>query len=111
MGTLFFNIASGKLLNRMRSVEEAPWGGPDFDPRRLAALLRPFGIRSKVFRDGDSTPRGYEAAKMCECALRYKGGLSVTSATRIENKDLGINNVADVADKGLFCEGVRHGEH
>ena len=75
-------VASVELLSRMRSVEESPWSGPDFDTRRLAQLLRPFGIRSKVFRDGDSTPRGYEATKLLECARRYEGGLSATSATR-----------------------------
>jgi hypothetical protein len=84
-------VASAELLTRMRSIEESPWSGLDFDARRLARLLRPFGIRSKVFRDGDSTPRGYEAAKLAECARRYEAGLSATNATRKESKDLEIN--------------------
>jgi hypothetical protein len=103
-------LASAELLSRMRSIEESPWSSQDFDARRLAWLLRPFGIRSKVFRDGGSTPRGYEAAKLRECARRYEGGLSATSATRKENKDLGINNVADVADKGPLRKGVGNGQ-
>jgi hypothetical protein len=105
------HVTSAELVNRMRSVEEAPWGGPDFDARRLARLLRPFGLRSRVFRSGDATPRGYEAAKIREGAYRYKGGLSATSATSKENKGLEINNFADVADKGPSCEeGGGHGE-
>jgi hypothetical protein len=104
------HVTSAELVARMRSIEESPWSGPDFDARRLARVLRPFGIRSKVFRDGDSTPRGYEAAKLRECARRYEGGLSATSATRKENKDLGINSVADVEERVSFCEGVGDGE-
>jgi len=104
------HVTSAELLSRMRCIEESPWSGLDFDARRLASFLRPFGIRSKVFRDGDSTPRGYEAAKLRECASRYDGGLSATSATRKENKDLEINDVADVEDKSAFLRGGGDGE-
>jgi hypothetical protein len=98
--------ASAELLTRMRSIEESPWSGPDFDARGLARLLRPFGIRSKVFRDGDSTPRGYEVARLAECARRYEVGLSATNATRKESKDLEINDVVDVARSMPFSQRV-----
>jgi len=100
------HVASAELLTRMRSIEESPWSGPEFDVRRLARLLRPFGTRSKVFRDGDSTPRGYEAAKLAECARRYGVGLSATDATRKESKDLEISDVADVARNVPFSQGL-----
>jgi Protein of unknown function (DUF3631) len=97
-------VASAELLTRMRSIDEAPWSGPDFDARRLARFLRPFGIRSKVFRDGDSTPRGYGAAKLSECARRYDAGLCATNATGKERKDLEVSDVADVARNVPFSQ-------
>jgi hypothetical protein len=98
-------ITSAELVDRMRAIEESPWGGHDFDARRLARLLRPFGIRSKVFRSGDATPRGYEATRIREYAYRYKAHASATSATSNKNKDLRVNNVADVADGSAFRDG------
>ena len=42
-------------------------------PRKLARALKPFGIRPRVIRIGDETPRGYMRAKIedvCACYLR-----------------------------------------
>jgi hypothetical protein len=99
------HVRSADLLDRLRAIEESPWSSQDFDARRLARLLRPFGIRSKPFRDGEATPRGYEVRRIREIASRYRAGLSATSATHEENKDLKINGVADVADRAPFSEG------
>jgi hypothetical protein len=99
-------IASAELVSRMRAMEESPWSGPDFDARRLARFLRAFGIRSKVFRAGDATPRGYEAGKIREGAYPYKGVSSATSATCMTNKELKINDVALVADNRPSSEEI-----
>jgi hypothetical protein len=99
------HVRSADLLARLRAIEESPWSSQDFDARRLSRLLRPFGIRSKPFRDGEATPRGYEVRRIREIASRYRAGLSATSATREENKDLKINGVADVADRAPFSHG------
>jgi hypothetical protein len=104
LGDVGEHIRSADLLSRLRAIEESPWGNTDFDARRLARLLRSFGIRSKPFRDGDSTPRGYEIRRMREIASRYKAGVSATSATHHENKDLEVNGVADVADNVPFSQ-------
>lgn len=98
LGDAAEHIRSADLLSRLRAIEESPWSSLDFDARRLARLLRSFGIRSKPFRDGESTPRGYETRRVREIASRYKAGISATNATHRENKDLDINGVADVAD-------------
>jgi hypothetical protein len=103
------HIASADLLARLRTLEDSAWGDPSFDARRLAKHLRAFGLKSKPVRIGDSTPRGYIAAEIRERAFRYSGGPSATSATRNENKDLGIKEVADVADTGALCEGGHDG--
>jgi hypothetical protein len=97
LGDAAEHIRSADLLSRLRAIEESPWSNSDFDARRLARLLRSFGIRSKPFRDGDSTPRGYDIRRVREIASRYKAGVSETSATHHENKDLEVNGVADVA--------------
>jgi len=98
-------IPSAELLTRLRAIEDSAWADATFDARRLARHLRTFGVKPKAVRVGDSTPRGYEAEKLRECASRYSGGLSATSATCNENKDLGFNDVADVVDKGALCGG------
>jgi hypothetical protein len=99
------HVRSADLLTRLRAIEESPWSSQDFDARRLARLLRSFGIRSKPFRDGEATPRGYEVRRIREIASRYRAGLSATSATPEENKDLGISGVAGVADRAPFSQG------
>lgn len=104
------NIASADLLGRLKTIVDAPWSEEGFDQRRLAKHLRSFKLRPKPVRVGDSTPRGYETDWIRECASRYRGGTSATSATENENKSLGMNVVADVADVGLLPEGA-YGNH
>ena len=99
------NISSAELLTRLRAIVEAPWSDEGFDQRRLAKHLRAFSLRPKPVRVGDSTPRGYEADRIQECARRYGGETSATCATENENKDLWINGVAHVADGAPFFGG------
>lgn len=90
-------IASAELLKRLRTIDDSPSNEPTFDQRQLAKHFRTFGLRSKPVRIVDSTPRGYETEKIRDCARRYGGASSETSATYNENKDLQISVVADVA--------------
>jgi hypothetical protein len=103
------HIAGAELLARLRAIEDSPWSDTNFDARRLTKHLRAFGLRSKPVRIGDKTPRGYAVAEIRERASRYRGATSATSATRNENKDLEINDVADVALSGGLCEGTDNG--
>jgi hypothetical protein len=62
------------VIDRLTKVEEAPWAdldGKRLDARALANRLRPYGIRPKVIRVGDKTPRGYERADLQDAWARY----------------------------------------
>ena len=55
------------------SLCERPWVEwmPHQAPRKLANLLRPFKIRSRKMRFGDSTYQGYEKAQFSDAFTRY----------------------------------------
>jgi hypothetical protein len=101
------HIASADLLERLKTVADAPWSEDGFDQRRLAKHLRAFGLKPKPVRIEDATPRGYDAEKIRESARRYNGATSATGATPQENKGLEISDVADVS---LLREGVGDGD-
>jgi hypothetical protein len=68
-------ITSDELVTALVADAERPWrrlrGGP-VDARRLAQLLRPFGVRPRVIRTGEETfARGYLAADFAEPFARY----------------------------------------
>ncbi|MGH9715593.1 MAG: DUF3631 domain-containing protein [Candidatus Acidiferrales bacterium] len=93
------HVASADLLSRLKGIEESPCCAQEFDARRLARVLSTFGIHTKTIRAGDATPRGYVVAHIRENACRYRSAPSATNATSRQSKDLGISNVADVAEQ------------
>jgi hypothetical protein len=67
-------LATTTLIDRLVKVDEAPWAdldGKRLDARALANRLRPYGVRPKVIRVSDKTPRGYERADLREQWDRY----------------------------------------
>jgi hypothetical protein len=81
-------MPSEMIVHELWKIEEAPWGdwfGHPLNQRELAKLLRPFGIRPKAIRIGESTPRGYTAADLWDAWVRYvpeehrSGGGTATS--------------------------------
>jgi hypothetical protein len=65
------------ILRRLIELPEAPWGdlgGKPITDRTLASRLRQYGIRSKVIRVGDQTPRGYAKEDLHDVWLRYVPG-------------------------------------
>jgi hypothetical protein len=71
-------LATTTLIDRLVKVDEAPWAdldGKRLDARALANRLRPYGVRPKVIRVGDKTPRGYERADLREQWDRYLPGV------------------------------------
>ena len=49
------------ILHRLHAIDDAPWsdlGGRPITARRLAGLLRPFGVNRTEVRIGDSTTKG-----------------------------------------------------
>ena len=89
-------LSTESLLSCLSDIDEAPWSdlrGKPLDARRLANLLHPYEIKSKVVRIGASTPRGYVKTDFYDAWRRYlppmdslEGGgvspvLGATSAT------------------------------
>jgi len=67
-------IITTELVRRLLALDEAPWGdinGRPLDPRRLARLLKPFGIRPGSVRIGPSTAKGYERTAFADAWERY----------------------------------------
>ncbi len=67
-------LDSKAVLDRLCRLDEAPWDdlfGKRLDARGLAARLRPYGIKPKVIRIGNATPRGYERADFLDAWARY----------------------------------------
>jgi len=64
LGTLD-RISTKELIQRLRSIPEAPWGdldGTGINDRKLARELRPFGIKPSSIRFNDDVGRGYRAS-------------------------------------------------
>lgn len=68
------NLFSSALVERLRGIEEAPWGdwyGREFKERDLAKLLKPFGISSHQVRVGDASKKGYRRDELVDSWSRY----------------------------------------
>jgi hypothetical protein len=70
-------VHTKEALNELHRIDESPWGawgtgeGHLLRARELAALLRPYGIRSKNVRINERQAKGYERADMEDAWLRY----------------------------------------
>ena len=69
-------MKSADLTKALVDMEDAPWGDVDdrgraLEPRRLAKMLKPYGIAPTTSRVGDKTPRGYEKAAFEDAWNRY----------------------------------------
>ena len=67
-------LATETILQRLHELPESAWAdinGKPLNQRGLATRLKRFGIKPKVVRIGDSTPRGYLAADLHDPWNRY----------------------------------------
>jgi hypothetical protein len=94
------------ILHALNRMPEAPWGdlkGRPLDQRGLARQLRKYGVKPKVLRVGNATPRGYTRESLHDPWEAYlprlspeRSATSATSATGGEKP--GDFNWKDVAD-------------
>lgn len=78
--------------------DDAPWGelyGKPIDARKLAELLRPYGIRSRKLRIGEGTQRGYRRGDLYDAWQRYLP--SPAEAEQVEQAEH-VPAVPDVPD-------------
>jgi hypothetical protein len=100
-------LSTDSILGALNGLEESPWGeianGKPLNARGLARRLRPYGVSSKTFRIGTTTPKGYAAADFADAWERYVPSSrqkSATSAT-VDASPSGqgvADNVADNPD-------------
>lgn len=95
------------ILAALHNLEEAPWGdlkGKPLDSRKLASLLRPYGVASKQVKIGSVNQRGYCRTDLLDAWARYlplneeEGGVKLGSSPQI------AATAAISAPSGLFSE-------
>jgi hypothetical protein len=67
-------LSTEVILQRLISLDESPWAdikGKPLNDRGLATRLRRYGIKPKVVRIGDVTPRGYSRDAFFDAWQRY----------------------------------------
>jgi hypothetical protein len=128
--TIYTNAATDKLstaylLDSLASGhsgldDDAPWGdlyGNPINARKLASLLKPYGISSKKLRINDVTQQGYHKEDLYDVWQRYLPPLAAAEAEHMEqtpllarNKEAGGFNVPPVPDVPETRQSTTHGE-
>jgi hypothetical protein len=94
-------MATTEILDSLINLDESPWGdlrGKPLDGRRLAKLLKPYGIAPKPVRCGASVFKGYERTGLHDAWIRYvppesesplalSPHIPVTSVTAVTDED------------------------
>ncbi len=80
------------ILDALNQMDESPWGdirGKALDSRGLSRRLAKYGIKPKVIRVGERTPRGYDRGDLLDAWDRYLP----------DEESCVVADVADVAPK------------
>jgi hypothetical protein len=73
---------TGTLLGRLKALEESPWVEEcPLTPRKLAKMLKPFGVIPRTIRTEDHTAKGYFWEHLEAATSPYLEDLSVTCVT------------------------------
>jgi hypothetical protein len=102
-------MPSKAILAALHDMTESRWGdirGKPLDERGLANRLRHYGVKPKVVRVGESTPRGYTRADLYDQWVRYLPPLGAKSATSATSDTTQINQPENVADDVADAEDV-----
>jgi hypothetical protein len=99
-------LSTKVIIEVLVAMEERPWGdfgkkGKAITPEKLSRLLRPFGVRSKHWRDGAATSRGYLLEDLRDPFKRYLPPLpgSQRDTPDTSQQDQGVNAESDPAHK------------
>jgi hypothetical protein len=96
-------LASATLAAALHEIEESPWAewyGKPITATGVARLLAGFGIKPKVIRVGEETPRGYPRDQFGDAWERYlsdSGGKAQQAQHRLNQASLNQADVAGVA--------------
>jgi hypothetical protein len=64
-----------ELIDALCEIEESPWAtwhhGNPISKQKITVLLKPYGVKPKVLRVGEKTPRGYERGSFEDAWTRY----------------------------------------
>jgi hypothetical protein len=96
-----------EVLISLINLEESPWGdlkGKPLDARRLASLLKPYGVVSKQVRIGEKSQKGYTRELLWDAWVRYlpppENGLGGSPMTSETNETHETWTVSEVLDEG-----------
>jgi hypothetical protein len=67
-------VTTEQLLEALNRLDDAPWAdlrGKPLDARGLARRLRPYDVRPRVIKVGDTTFRGYVREELHDAWQRY----------------------------------------
>jgi putative DNA primase/helicase len=95
-------ITTADLLKALIALEGSPWGdlnGRELSKQRLAAMLRPFGIKPTIRREGYGTARGYELAAFSDAFARYlPPPVQVETSKQPESRNTEPPNISSDSD-------------
>jgi hypothetical protein len=82
-------LASADLLDGLHRLDEAPWGdwyGKPLSARKLAQMLRPYGVHSRTVRfEDDSTAKGFLREQFDAPWSRYIPGSPLSKGHKVTN--------------------------
>jgi hypothetical protein len=104
------------VLRALNGMAEAPWNdlkGKPLNERGLAHRLRQYGLKPKVIRVGEATPRGYTRESFHDAWQSYlplpSAETSATSATSATSGEkLNLFNAENVADADETIRNTLH---
>ncbi len=70
-------LPTAAILERLHGIDDGPWSdfyGKPLDSRTLARKLKPYQVRSKKIRTGDTTCQGYTRGDFLDTWSRYLPG-------------------------------------
>ena len=96
------SMTTEAIIEALCALDESPWAdirGKALDARSLSRRLGKYGIKPKVIRIGDKTPRGYDRGDLHDAWIRY------LPAETVADKPLPLTH--NIPPQGIEEEGTR----